>query len=457
MTAFSVNSPTSQFAALRTLRGVDSLLTTAQNRIATGLSVAGPVDDGSSFAIAQGVRADLRVNLVLRQQLASARGIASVALAGATGVSDALSELRRITVAASNPANTDTQLQIYASQFDEGLEQIGSIIRTSSYNGINLLASDGSDVSIVATETAGTIVLPHIDFEASVYDLLSVTTLRDAIEGSEDETPTVPSGGGLSDAETAVTDAIEGRLPQHGAGEIEEFIDRLQDQFGGTSGEQTDFLNNLAGYLDAGGSTGARVRALTNFALNRIDSNDSFINELLIAISLTLLIAIVENAAGSSSGGGGGGGGGGSGGGGSGSGSGTSVPSATFSQVLSTIELSTQTVALGIGQIGAASRAIDAQDRFLDQQLEAAQSGLGALVDADLERESARNTALLVQRDLALETLSIAGQRRKDVLVSLFDGVTAPSFAPSLSRSAILKPTGAAPSVLVRPAVNEDA
>jgi flagellin len=68
---------------------------------------------------------------------------------------------------------------------------------------------------------------------------------------------------------------------------------------------------------------------------------------------------------------------------------------------------------------GAAQARITAQNDFLSKQADALKTGVGALVDADMEEASARLAALQTQQQLGVQSLSIANQAPQNVL-SLF-------------------------------------
>jgi len=65
---------------------------------------------------------------------------------------------------------------------------------------------------------------------------------------------------------------------------------------------------------------------------------------------------------------------------------------------------------------GAAQQRIDSQASFISKQTDALKSGIGALVDADMEAASARLQALQVQQQLATQSLSIANQQPQNIL-----------------------------------------
>lgn len=86
---------------------------------------------------------------------------------------------------------------------------------------------------------------------------------------------------------------------------------------------------------------------------------------------------------------------------------------------LAAIETHIQTAVDGAAALGASARRISDQNEFVSKVTDAMKSGIGALVDADLEEASARLQALQVQQQLATQSLSIANQAPQAIL-SLF-------------------------------------
>ena len=74
-----------------------------------------------------------------------------------------------------------------------------------------------------------------------------------------------------------------------------------------------------------------------------------------------------------------------------------------------------------LGDIGAQAKQIEAHNTFVSKLVDALESGIGNLVDADLAKESARLQALQVQQQLAAQSLSIANQAPQ-IILSLFRG-----------------------------------
>ena len=86
---------------------------------------------------------------------------------------------------------------------------------------------------------------------------------------------------------------------------------------------------------------------------------------------------------------------------------------------LTEIETYLQTAINGAAALGADAKRIDDQGEFVSKLTDAMKSGIGALVDADMEEASARLQALQTQQQLGIQALSIANQAPQNIL-SLF-------------------------------------
>jgi flagellin len=77
------------------------------------------------------------------------------------------------------------------------------------------------------------------------------------------------------------------------------------------------------------------------------------------------------------------------------------------------------TVTSAATDLGIAEKAIETQSEFLTKLTDRLDSGVGSMVDADMEEEAARLQSLQVQQQLATQSLSIANQAPQNIL-SLF-------------------------------------
>ncbi|WP_323795952.1 flagellin [Nisaea sp.] len=155
----SVLTNPSSFVALRTLNGINRSLDTTQNRVSTGLKVAGALDDASNFAISQGIRAELKAIDAVTQGLNNAKGIGNVAIAGVTGVSNLLSDIRGKLTELANEGITTTQRNILAADFNELVSQAANFIANSAFNGVNLIESGATSVNTLSNLAGGLLTL----------------------------------------------------------------------------------------------------------------------------------------------------------------------------------------------------------------------------------------------------------------------------------------------------------
>jgi flagellin len=86
---------------------------------------------------------------------------------------------------------------------------------------------------------------------------------------------------------------------------------------------------------------------------------------------------------------------------------------------IAALEAHIQTAVDGAAALGASASRIDRQNDFVGKLTDAMKSGIGAMVDADMEEASARLQALQVQQQLGVQSLSIANQAPQAIL-SLF-------------------------------------
>jgi flagellin len=101
--------------------------------------------------------------------------------------------------------------------------------------------------------------------------------------------------------------------------------------------------------------------------------------------------------------------------------SGTAITNADIDLMLKGIETAASGLAQGAATLGAAKTRIDLQTTFVSNLSDAIDRGVGAMVDADMNKESARLSALQVQQQLGVQALSIANSGNQSIL-SLFRG-----------------------------------
>ena len=191
----SINTNLGAMVALRSLNVTNAALGKVQNRVSTGLKVIGAKDDASSFAIAQGIRAEVKAVGAVQQGINNAKGVASVALAGVTEISNLLGDIKKKIIEGMNPANTTAQQAILAADFTELVANVKNFVLNAEFNGKNIISS-ANGVNVIADTSGGTLaitaqnmstVFANLNAEA----LTSTTTATAALAVANTEIDTV--------------------------------------------------------------------------------------------------------------------------------------------------------------------------------------------------------------------------------------------------------------------------
>ena len=90
-----------------------------------------------------------------------------------------------------------------------------------------------------------------------------------------------------------------------------------------------------------------------------------------------------------------------------------------MADALALVEAGLQLMTKAASQLGSISMRIDLQEEFANSLNDAIDSGIGRLVDADMNEESTRLKALQTQQQLGIQALSIANSNSENIL-SLF-------------------------------------
>ena len=88
----------------------------------------------------------------------------------------------------------------------------------------------------------------------------------------------------------------------------------------------------------------------------------------------------------------------------------------TAASALAEIEVFLQTAIDGAAALGASAKRIEDQNGFVSKLMDAMTSGIGSLVDTNMEEASAKLQALQTQQQLGVQALSIANQAPQTIL-----------------------------------------
>ncbi len=132
-------------------------------QVSSGQRVSTPVDDASNFAIAQGLRTDVRAIDSLIQGLGNAKGVAEVGLAAATTTSDLLNEIRAKIVQGVNEGLTAQQRTVVDNDYQNMLNRMRQILENAVFNDTNIVIETAIPFNTIVGQVNDQDVLSSVD------------------------------------------------------------------------------------------------------------------------------------------------------------------------------------------------------------------------------------------------------------------------------------------------------
>ena len=444
----SILTNNSAMVALQTLKSVNKNLSMTQSEISTGKSVANAKDNSAVWAISKVMDSDVQGFKSISDSLNLGQSTVTVARNASETVTDLLTQMKGKIVAAQEENVNRDAIQ---KDIDALTDQIGAVVGAAQFNGLNLINGNSTDamnvLSSLDRDASGNVSASHIEVER--HDLsLSTTgaTLAMGTGGAQPDANALISSGSITntrfggaafDATNAgntatVSDggAITIAIGQVEAGASYEIniADVDVNVVGGGTAAGTRTFQYVASATD-GTEDVARnlVNQINSFFSAATDSAAEYsvaqgttnTNEITITNGAVGGVTNPDIIVGLSGGTGG-------------------TPGATASSsglgAVQNIDVTTDSGATGAlaaidgfielavdaaASFGSDQGRIETQTEFVSKLSDSLKSGIGSLVDANMEETSARLQALQVQQQLATQSLSIANQAPQSIL-SLF-------------------------------------
>lgn len=398
----SILTNNSAMVALQTLKSINANLGQVQGEIATGKSISSAKDNSAVWAISKVMESDVKGFKAISDSLALGKSSVAVGQNAAETVADLLTDIKGKIVAAqeSNVDRDKINADVTALK-----EQIESVVGAAQFNGLSLVGG-GANVEVLSSlnrDAAGDVSSSNI----------TVTT-QDLATGGYAAKDVFATGGG---GETANGDAFSFSLDNGGGADTltiavgtafeagDKVAVRVGDQVASYTLTQSDVDATTTDDLVAVGLKNA-IDSLGIDGLE-IDYDSGTAGELAFTNNGTQDVAVTGQFTNAGSGGLG---------------------------ALSTIDVSASgdpLAALGAiedlidtaidaaASLGSSAGRLETQSDFISKLTDSFTSGIGSLVDADMEEASAKLQALQVQQQLGVQALSIANQAPQSIL-SLF-------------------------------------
>lgn len=402
----SILTNTSAMVALQTLKTINSDLAKTQDMISTGKKVSSAKDNAAIFAVSKVMESDVAGFKAVSESLSLGESTVSLARNAAETVTDLLTQMKTKIVAAQEENVDRSKIN---DDVTELKNQIASVVSAAQFNGLNLIDGNTASASILASldrdgsgnVTASSITVSGQDLATGGYAAKAAFTGTDGIAADSADSFgfALDGNGGTDDAGTVVI--VD---PTYDAG------DRITMRLGDTEVSYTVTAEDIA-------STSVEDIVAVNLKTQIEQSGADVTVDYNIASAGTL--TITNNGADSlfvsgqftNAGSGG-----------LGALDGIDVSTGMgATAALGAIETLIGTAIDAAAAFGSVEGRIETQNNFISKLTDSLTSGVGALVDADMEEASARLQALQVQQQLATQSLSIANQAPQSIL-SLFRG-----------------------------------
>ena len=155
MALYSVNTNRDAMIALQNLNVTGAELGITQQRISTGRKVDSAKDNGSTWAIAQSMRATSSSLNAVKDSLQRGQSTLDVALAAGSSVSDLLLQMKEKALAASDTTLDTSSRSALNEDFKALRDQLAKTVANADFNGTNMIKTGGSNIAALAN-AAGT-------------------------------------------------------------------------------------------------------------------------------------------------------------------------------------------------------------------------------------------------------------------------------------------------------------
>lgn len=414
MTSILTNN--AAMAALQTLRGIDADMQETQARVSSGMRVGTASDNAAYWSIATTMRSDNMALSTVQDALGLGAAKIDTAYAAMESAVEVVKEIKAKLVAAAEDGVDKNKIQEEIHQLQE---QLKSMADAASFSGENWLKADlsgtGEVKSVVGSfvrDSDGTVAVKKIDYVLDSGSALFDTT---------NPTPETTFGNGILDTEALFTgtDGLTVKISANGVeagygvkGYSTEFLLTQGLTFATTASGQTVADNGgTIEYLRIQGTdkwvklaaaetvTGQEIAyddAGTPYYIDTLDTPTAVTGVNAGFSVFNLDITDLATVAGTMGGGF------------------TEGDALAFMTQFVNDQLEAMTSATA--DLGSISMRIGLQEDFVASLTDSIDSGIGRLVDADMNEESTRLKALQTQQQLAIQALSIANTASENIL-----------------------------------------
>jgi flagellin len=369
----------SALTALQSLSMTQQNLATTQGQISTGLKVATAADNASYWSIAESLKSDTGVIGAVNDSIGQSQSILSTATGALQNVITTINSIKTVLTEAANPTPGSDFATLNNTLASLG-QQLTTAIAGASFNGLNLL--DGSQTaafSFVAgynQSSSGVASFNNVTFTAQALTGQSTVatttvgpTVTDATKVGQIKALTA-TGGTLGPGATIVTATTSS-------------VTITSEDLAGNTPATTYNALDVTGAATTLAATGATATVALGVSIVTTPAAGSTTG--LLKQGTTNLTNISTSAT-------------------------------TVAQQLTDVNAALAAVTAYASKIGSTSNILTNAQNFNSALTDNYTTGIGSLVDADMNEASTRLQALQTQQQLGVQSLSIANQSSQLIL-----------------------------------------
>ena len=383
-------------SALQTLRSISSSMEDTQSRISTGQRVSSASDNAAYWSIATTMRSDNAALSSVQDAMGLGAAKVDTASSGLESSINVIKEIKNKLITAQESTADKSKIQEEITQLQD---QLKSITDSASFSGENWLKGVIGKAAATAGDLAtGVSVNKQIvgSFTRSSDGNVKVQSIDVALDGSNVLVDVSGNKQGILDS-----NALRADVAKWTDGKFYTATTTLANTFSeGANGiwsDGTDFYkqvgeNKWLQTTDATGATLGGTPAEQTTIATVYAANTSVLN-----LDITKLDTM-KTAFGLGA---------------------TATSEDVLDQLISHVDGQLEAATSAAAKLGAVSSRLDMQQNFVSKLSDSLESGIGRLVDADMNEESTKLKALQTQQQLAIQSLSIANSDSQNIL-SLF-------------------------------------
>ncbi len=388
----SILTNASAMSALQTLRNISSNLETTQGRVSTGLRVGTASDNAAYWSIATTMRSDNGALSAVSEAMGLGAAKVDTAYAGLESSIDVMQEIKNKLVTAQESSADKSKIQEEITQLQD---QLKSIADSASFSGENWLKAAVSSEATTAGNlaTLETVTKQVVgSFTRDSNGNVKVQSIDVDLDSTNVLFDTSGNKMGILDKDALQADVAKVGDSYYAAVDSDVVDDTYSEGANGLWSDGTNFYvkadeNKWVAADSTGAVTGA---ALTTIAA--VFADGTSVSEFDISDMDALKTAL---------------------------GDATLTDADAIDLMISHVDAQLEAATSAAADMGSVSMRLDLQEDFVSKLSDSIERGVGRLVDADMNEESTRLSALQTQQQLAIQALSIANSDSQNIL-SLF-------------------------------------